>query len=903
MPNQGFNLEYRLYLEGVNTPFKSAKIASTPNGTNASFNIYTNKLAHDILPKTSVQMFFKEWLPNTNGEWRLMFDGFTSAVIENESAVQGRIMSVQARDFMMDMDKLPAALVWDPMEDLNTTTEYAMAGLHKEYVIPGGEYDYGEGKSKKFKVKMYNKGEQGLVSLSSAIGWIAGGSVGGVKTSSEKGTSWSRYRSFKSSVKSKGGKSDGAMFLDSFVRGIWSESVGGSNVAAFLNKRMRVDKKIIIPKNKAGYNLWTANKAASKIGSYLMGNAKFSSVAAAIMRIAGIFNVRVQNCSTPTAIYIGDNNNDYVIHEKVKSFMVDNNKEFGGKYILNEMTLLPPVELSAPPICNVIMPSMYDNIYWTHDYDSDATRGQYKESEMFSNGRVGASLGKTVVTVPNYLFSNKGQLDKYGREKLPITIEERYKGIGMQYSEIDFKFAAKDASDAYKGGENGMLNKEASAALEKEIKDLEDEISETKSRLEEGVGDELMAVLQKSLENKKYSISHKGRGSRRKNSLRRHALLRFMNAKLGGRVLQVGMHFNPYILCGYPSVVIAGVESGDSIKMKDLVGQVTQVQHDIQISTGGASATTSIVLNGARFVDEPTDMDENGSPLYAEATVKEDSVINEDTYEYENKNYYVGNSHSRYTKTKAADSIAGNFNPYDYESTTTVELMDKFKFAKDYITITAEDYSDGEGNSTFLDKDYTPNQISKFYRDVFGMDKSIMIGTYNDPVTQKERKYYFDTVHEAVEYFKSKNNYIYENYEKSMETGWRRICSIDEFYGGILGCSVKTKNNKFKSEYKTRYPGKKAPEYIYTVHDTPEKMRHNVAEDMYYGISSEKFDSGDIDYLIKDKGEYGRMNKDGEFSSILENIPVTALIKERRDAVEKYINNVTSARNYKDGNK
>ena len=65
-----------------------------------------------------------------------------------------------------------------------------------------------------------------------------------------------------------------------------------------------------------------------------------------------------------------------------------------------------------------------------------------------------------------------------------------------------------------------------------------------------------------------------------------------------------------------------------------------QVKHTIFITPNQAEANTSVVFNNARFEDEPTDMDEYGSPLYMKATDTKAAEINFDTLEYKEK-YYV----------------------------------------------------------------------------------------------------------------------------------------------------------------------------------------------------------------------------------------------------------------------
>src|SRR5271157_3541613 len=106
MPHQGYNLSFRMYMEGVLTPFKSANIITTPGGVEASINVYANKFIYDLKPKTAVQIFYKDWTPGQGKiGWRLMFDGAYSSIYKSDVSTEGQMVSIVCRDCRMDLRK------------------------------------------------------------------------------------------------------------------------------------------------------------------------------------------------------------------------------------------------------------------------------------------------------------------------------------------------------------------------------------------------------------------------------------------------------------------------------------------------------------------------------------------------------------------------------------------------------------------------------------------------------------------------------------------------------------------------------------------------------------------------------------------------------------------------------
>ncbi len=871
MPNQGFRFDFKMMLEGIEVPFTSATVASTPGGTMANINIYSNKFAHDLLPKTSVQIFYKEWVPSKAQNWYIMFDGSISNVTENDSSVQGRMLAIEARDFVTDLNKIPAALVWDPMDDLKNYGGYSFSGVFTKTVVPNEAESDG---TTEYATRVYTNpggglGSSGLLDLSEVVKWVSGGAQGGKKNNTVQGTSV--YKTALSGTCSYyKGNTEGGLFLDSFARGIWMDSVGGTSMGAFLNKRLRADKKLVIPTNASGYNMFSQNQGNTQIGSYLMGNARFTSVAASIMRMSGMFSARLCNVGTPTAIYIGDDSNKnpakacgFVIDERVREFLVKENKGFGGKYLLNEAMILPPLEFTTPPDCNLIFPAMYDNIYWRHDYDADMTRGMFTQADLFSSAESNSSIKAMNIQVPNALFDIHSK-DEHGRKKPPLTLEERYKGVNPHYGNVSYKLGLDDAAESFT---NGVLTPEASAALKNKINELNGFLDGVNNGVEDSadIPPAFKADLLAKIAAKESLIAGRlaGKDSRQTNAVQRHALIKFLNTKYNGRVMQVSMVFNPYIMAGFPSIIFAGENPGDKTVMKDMIGQVQQVQHNISITPAGADATTSVVLNGARFVSEPTDMDEGGNPIYAMRTDTKAASIDKNKMEHNDKGYTVN---------EGMASVQADINSNKYDLSKPEGLMHGYEFAKDLLGLSADDKAMGESNSQYLDEIYTPNKIAKFYTDSMGMKDSFMVGG-----DTSGNYWMYDTIHEATEAFKANNSYIYSDYSQCMKRVHRDICTADVFYGGVMGASVK-----------------EGDEYV--VHSEQDQMQHGKIHSKYYGVSTELYDSGDIDELKK--SNKGLLEGPGKCSSILESMPVTSFIQERRDQVAIYLNSVTSAKNH-----
>jgi hypothetical protein len=920
-------------MEGVLTPFKSANIICTPNGVEATINIYANKLVYDLKPKTAVQIFYKDWINGIEQGWRLMFDGFFSAIVKEDESTQGRMVAITCRDFRMDLRKSPAYLSYTGSDELSSLQMYNMQGLYETGIVKGSSKP---GSYRKVGNREY---DNLLCTLASMMRYIAGtayntGNIGVPKSTNKTTPSPTLTQQFNTSLSEsiktsvppppaktvssyegmsdafqhdEAGKAKCGLFLDAFIRGMWSEAVGGTAIGVFLNKRIRMDKRFLVPSNRAGYNFWNRQSAGLEVGGYLMGDSRFSSLEAAIMRIAALFSVRVYSCNTPTLIdiskekavknpysagpYAANQYNQkattgapvsFVIDDKVRQNLVDNpNNNFGGKYILNESMLLPPMEFTAPPNCNIFLPPFCNRTNWQFDMDSDITRAYYSVVDSMSAYDSTGGLHRLGVQVPNTLFDRsveksslyKGnsKIDEYGRYKPPITLEERYKGVTLTYGQVNQDIAMYEVV-----AENRATlpadKKQQADKLESDVKNVNAVKKDSDFNMMNDVGYNAVADMQakaKEIESKKQTKQLQNTTT---NALRRHALIKYLNEKYAGRVVTIDMMFNPYPMCGFPGMFVDDEEAGGSQSAKTIIGMVQQIKHLIFISPQGAEASTTVLMNNARFIDEPTDMDVDGNALYMGKTNTADAEIDINTLLYKHKDYHIPEpvpETQRVLNSKAYD-LAQVSNPGSV-------------YAKDFLSITAKSSKGGRSNIYYLDKEYDPQHIPLFYEKVFKhTEHSFMIGSENFSSSSGPggtRYFVYDTMHEAVTNLRADRKDLMYDYDMAMRFVSRSVCSADAFYQGILGLSILDED-----------------EYINDI----ENFNNDRIKDEYFGVTTKIYNQAAINgsgpavnLVAQSVTNFGKseglMTTSGEFSSILESIPLTAFIKERKIAVKNYI--------------
>jgi len=614
-----------------------------------------------------------------------------------------------------------------------------------------------------------------------------------------------------------------------------------------------------------------------------------------------MFSTRVYSCNTPSLISLESDALPWIMDINVKKFLVDNNsEEFGAKYILNETMLLPPLEFSSPPNCNLFFPPMYDRVVWQYDIDADVTRGYFSVIDTLCT-KGSRDLKGMSVQVPNSLFdiyspgkkakssdsAPNAKKDEYNRTKPPITLEERYKGVSVFYGSVEDLLARNDAA-------RDFPESVFAATIATKIRNVEASLKAKLKALKGSAETKVLRDNLSKLQNQwakislkaKNSIKAKGGGYVNKNAtvaLRRHAILKFLNTRYVGRVAVVDMAFNPYPMSGFPGAIIVDDEAYGAESSKTIIGMVQQVKHSIVISPSGGDATTSIVLNNARFEDEPTDVDEWGNPLYMKATDKgKDGAILSDKFDVFRNSYFPPDPAPLIVRDLVRD-LDDKY--YDLDDNKNAK---GYTFAKDVITLSRGDIKSAENNGSYLDNEFMPNRIHKFYKEVFGHKADhFMVDSTTDPEDATKRvRFVYDTMHEAFYRLRKDKGYLLTNYEECLKFVSRDICSADAFFQGIVGASIKQKKYDDNG---------KATGYEFVVNEknfNPESIH-----DAYFGVTTAKWKTdknvAGLKYPSKESPKSnGLMKEEGQFSSIKETMPVTAFIQERRDAVVNYRNKV-----------
>ena len=882
---KAYNYQFAMFMEGVQVPFKSANIVCTPNGVEMNINVHVSETLFNIKLKTAVQIMFREWY-GSDRAWRLMGDGFFSATVVGEDSTGGRAVSLVCRDFRMDIRKSPAAIAYMGVEETPGEPQalFSVNGVFQNIVTKQLVVDKKSGetsvKIKSKPVELYN--QTGLMDLAFSIGRIAGTAYGvgaGKGGGAYDAFSFSTSEVTDAAMQAKNGKkyANGGLFLDSFIRGIWMEAVGGTTVNAFLNKRIRADKRFLVPRNYAGFNFWTKNNFGLEVGSAVMGSSRFSSLEAAMMNVAGMFSCRVYSCSTPSLISIREKN-EYVIDEKARDFAIKLG-EFGAPYLLNQTMLLPPLEFTAPPNCNLFFPPMYDRISWQHDADSDITRCYFGVIHALDSPG-GGDFGRVKFQIPNDLFGVVAQRTDATKNRLPLTLEERYNGVNVYHGTVEFNLAAGDAARSQAAA---VLNKKGKEKIEAQ-QAVAEKAKGTLEKVYNAAIDFVTAISTTAIADQAVKAAEKAQEEASKakakqklkevmdgptaTAYKRHAMIKYINLKYAGRVVSIDMAFNPFVMAGFPGAIISANEELGTNVTKSIIGMVQQVSHNIYITAQQAEATTTVIMNNTRFEDEPTDLDANGLPLYIEATKKSEAKVDLSTGKFVNETYRVPNAQSP--------------NVID-ESSSAFDLKEEdiggkgYRFVKDFLSTSQTDLSLGKEESIYVDMSYEPNRIFHFYKTVFGHEVDhFMIGTFADPESNGEVKpFAYNSMHEAMVALRRDHPELLTDYDECINFVKRNICSADAFFHGILGLSSLEDVSVGGVDI-----GLTQKQYV----NRKEDFLDSTISESYWGIASEDL----TDKIMSDL----HMSGAGQFSSIREHLPITAFIAERRLAVEEYLNSV-----------
>ena len=1003
--NDGYNYDFKMIMEGVDVKFISAAITCTPNGNEATVNIHSVLEAFGIKPKTSVQIWYKEWWAD-DAKWRLLFDGETGRFDKSDSVSDGAGIAITCRDFRMATRKAPCAVVFGGdtgSEMLGTWSTLNGGGVYLGYRYPGTRSING-----KNTLVFDNTGTADLYNILSMVAGTAQSISTGETTAGESQPKTGSQSADAAAENAKnpglnsgftaatgvvttpatiaqsdestpavkynalfGADSDeGHWFMDAFVKGLWIESVGGSMVPQYANRRMRVEKRWASMKNEAGYRLFINQQMANWGKAYVMGGARFTSIEAMIMRVAGLFMYRPYSINNPPLIDLSDPaQRHYFCSQRVYDNFVSNQKLFGAKFMAPFTILTPPLEFTAPPNCNVFLPAMYNQVTWLHDDDAEPTRGYFSVADTFGSSESTDPAWEYSIQVPNTILNYGGAVRDYEiamkfkddvdvTKKISVTIgqpgttptpagatpstvkpsltttsksgatsaadnksaakiydayiktspsmslEERFTGVNIAEGTVSDHmarnelasnihrsvFSAKKAADidqqlakaqadavsstaaAPAPGDPNVLTSMVSGGAA-QIADLQAQAAAANDRL---------AELKQQYANDTDDLQHKINLTQ---VLEQHATVKFINQKFAGRVAQIQMELNPFPICGFPGVLVAdardtsGAAYGFQTR-KSITGTVQQVSHMIHAA---GTASTSIVMNNARYVDEPTYMNRDGLPTYLPPTTPDRAdfdIVGLKYKNYSDDQYFVNDDAPLYNYVRKQDIDI--LNGVDINLPKNVDP--KYRYAKDFTTVSMSGLSHGQSNLSYIDLEYAPNLITRFYCTCLGQDprQSLMLKSWQKPLDSTPRWYMFDSVHEAVENLEYNAQLLY-SYDDAIRFCQRDIVDITGFYMGILDMAICDENGNF-----VKYTGANVKAtYLKTSGDLP----------VFSGVS----DSEWLDMArIADSGtdtnalnvQYGRgkipAGPENHLSLEIEHSPRTCFTRTRNDAVLAY---------------
>lgn len=928
MSKKAYNYDFKLYLEGVEVPFYSANIVNTPNGVEANINLYETNNLYDLKPKTMVQIFYCDWM-NFNPEsgkkpqWRLMFNGSISKFYKVDQDHSARGASIVCRDFRADIRKTPSNIV-NTTGTLLGEADFSTIGMEGSFTtrsttaqrtVPPSEIEMdryendknnrineikflsdglaagtmGDEERKKLAELVRNQVPEpgpktefvetsrvihsggrthrmdagGLSSIWYILALIAGSTID-AQNPLEMNQVNTYRRIIRNVLNIRTDDEDPSLqfgfFLDAIARGLWTESVAATRLAKHLNKRLRMDKMLFIPKNEAGtfiFNMQSGSgdpSGETQIGSVIMGHSRYASLESVIMNLAALFQMRPYSCNTPSLISIREPENKslatQVMDSRVRNHLLKE-KGFGAPYILNQGMILPPLEFTAPPNCNIMFPCMCHRVEWDYDFDVDFTRGRFHINEILRSGTPN-NLGSESISIPNDVGS-----------RVFLTEEERYKGVNLMQGSISNELISHDATSTFFHTTYGREARIRALELKNKLLEQYPDADNIPPKIQEKID-----KIKKDIES---IMSPSGtQGQRRRKAAYHHAKLQYFNGRYSGRVCSVEMAFNPFIMEGFPGIVIAGSNAYGKKESKNIIGMVQQVKHVIQIHPNGGDAATSLVLTHARFEDEPTDMSNSGAALYMQPTNKEDAeIMSPRDFRLKYSMYKPPAPKPTYELLTSSES--------NYVDINEPKIPLGYPYVKDLATITKDMSEKAITNRAFLDVIYEPNKIPRFYREVLGVPKSFMVGDWVDK-DGNVRYFMYDTIQEAVKDLVEKKSSLLSDYQEAMKYIYREVVEANMFYVGILNMSRKvdgtyTNNWGLSSDDLLS----KTPSVAHDSYDIDPE---------YYGVSEDYVEG--IIYEGTKKEAEGRGLEPGDFSSIRERAPVTALIKERREEVLKY---------------
>lgn len=766
--NHGYFINSKMMMEGIEVPFRSAIISSTPNGVEMNIDVHPTDKIFDLKPKTSIEIWYRDWY-GANPQWRLLGKGAFSAFGKYEAAQGNRGVTLMCRDFRMDIRKTPSSMIY-----LGGDGSAMPEGTaHKFMTIHGLKNNSAE------NLDLYKQAfgdSSGLKGFETAIGFVTKYATG--KTTQLASTS-----------------ADGRYILDVFARGVWMQSKAMAPYAALTHARTRPDKNMVIPPNQAGFNFLSEQYMSTIVGQIVYGQSMFSSVEAVIMRVGAILQTFPYACSTPSLIDINTHDN-YAMSSSISRKIATEEYAkgtFGDPCVLNSCMLLPPLNFTAPPNCNILFPSLVTDISWTHDIDADITRAHFMTHKIFDDltqGNVNSDMAVAqempVSTVDFYATTNTG--GKSGEGKTDggktepfLTLEERYAGVNMMYGEVNQYKGNFDAHQITRKItlNNGKTWSEYMKSLDEDDKKALINAMDNVEGLSKADKDDLSARFDHDI------IFEPAKTQPSMDEMtHRHAFIKYMNARVGGRTISVQCQFNPYLCAGFPGIVLAPVGDDKAGKsMRHVYGMVQVVKHTVSAS---GDATTAIVMSSVRFLNESSDIDDNGSPLFVPPTKPDNSRFNIDLYQYDDKTHKPVQGLPLEPLVKADKDKNDSVRAYDIGKPDASIAVTAY--AKDFLMHGGgTDDRAGVSNYHYMDEAYMPHHIGKVYDAILGLPKAkhFMVGDDDNP---KNKYFMYDSIEEAAR-VNLVGSTAMVDYEQAIRFVQRPVVTEEEYYVRVMGAS------------------------------------------------------------------------------------------------------------------
>lgn len=669
----------------------------------------------------------------------------------------------------------------------------------------------------------------------------------------------------------KGNGSNMEVATVSVFTNIWYFTQLYNPIIRTVNARHKMIRKFVAFRNAAGYRAFAADRTSlgqtddyQALAEIIGGSSALCTINTMIERIGNHYRFFTFHMGSPA--FVSDISKEKNI-VSTDDRRVDKYGDFaeGTNKRLTSMFIAPLLAYTAPPRCNILYPILYNQISYSLDYDNDLTRGIGSIMHALRSQAAGQqTFGMRSFVMP--------MVGRYG-SLTPVTMEEYDKGVTPYTSAMSSKYIGR--------------------SLRAEFKDGKEKLKKEQDRRASQTGESKDSAHQ--------AISWK-------DTRRKLLAYEMMYKKYMQRQASIRGPFNPYATIGFPMVVVAENDKVATVQVpKSMIGFLVQKVHTINAQAGEASTIFS--LTHFRPVNEPTDMDDYGQPLFSATTDREKSK--KDVFESTigKALYNVADNFApkgKKKKGKPADDIDRDtsatldgtavkgetkgvkyeLNPEYFEGLEKNEIINysesrrtyeknfriKYPYANDFLDYAWYDIINKRTKKVvetkilsvpgpWLDGIYLPQYVGSFYRRLFfdKQEEDLEFSIMGWPDRQVNKSVY-DTIHEAVEKNIDKNNEF--EYLDAINDIWRPICTESQFYLGIMDAitadmSIKRTEGAVPTDADPEakieaepYPNFDEDQYVsypdYSTHLTYEEFIDN--EDVAAGNGDRFNDDGTIDF-------------------------------------------------------